>query len=335
MRFASRRQVESCTMDAFCESTFGADSQVSVLGYIHIKRTADAKYADKFYVTHCKTCAEDPELFGEAMFITNKSGLQNNKLPCGCSKNPKWEEWQFKKLTKRKLENAGYSLANISDDYVGQHTKLTALCTKHGEWSTTITAIYNKNNFCRLCADEQNSLNNRKPDNVMIKSFMETGMYPLGTIFERSDRRTSQGAKNYWTIMCPVCNDISESTTSDLKRGFIPCSCKIEMQDKAYINSLKDSQNNIIAIKFGISNNPLYRHYDIRKRSKLTVELLGYWQFPNKMSCLKAERECKSVLETSVVPRDHLPDGFTETTHTYNLDKIIDIYELNGGTLVT
>lgn len=46
---------------------------------------------------------------------------------------------------------------------------------------------------------------------------------------------------------------------------------------------------------------------------------------------LKAERECLQELECGVVLKRDMPDGYTETTWYYNLEKIIQIYERNGG----
>jgi hypothetical protein len=50
--------------------------------------------------------------------------------------------------------------------------------------------------------------------------------------------------------------------------------------------------------------------------------------------CKKAERECKKELETGVVLKRDMPDGYSETTWAYNIGKVKDIYERNGGVLV-
>lgn len=48
----------------------------------------------------------------------------------------------------------------------------------------------------------------------------------------------------------------------------------------------------------------------------------------------QAERECKEQLECGVVLKRDMPDGWTETTYVYNLEKIVEIYERNGGVKV-
>jgi hypothetical protein len=40
---------------------------------------------------------------------------------------------------------------------------------------------------------------------------------------------------------------------------------------------------------------------------------------------------CKKELETGIIPKQELPDGYTETTYIYNLDKIKQIYMEYGG----
>lgn len=38
-----------------------------------------------------------------------------------------------------------------------------------------------------------------------------------------------------------------------------------------------------------------------------------------------------NVLETGVVSKSDMQDGFSETTHVNNLDRVIRIFESNGG----
>lgn len=54
-------------------------------------------------------------------------------------------------------------------------------------------------------------------------------------------------------------------------------------------------------------------------------------EFPDKQSCLKAERECLQELDCGVLSREEMPDGYTETTDASNLVKIENIYRRNGG----
>ena len=43
------------------------------------------------------------------------------------------------------------------------------------------------------------------------------------------------------------------------------------------------------------------------------------------------QRGCRRELDCGVLSKEEFPDGYTETTWVYNLDKIVEIYERNGG----
>ena len=51
----------------------------------------------------CSVCEEDTELFGDGIFESNPSHLKEGKLPCGCSKNPRWSLSQYGVKIQRKI----------------------------------------------------------------------------------------------------------------------------------------------------------------------------------------------------------------------------------------
>ena len=86
-----------------------------------------------------------------------------------------------------------------------------------------------------------------------------------------------------------------------------------------------------VAIKFGISNNSTQRLKQQQCKCTYGITKHSVYKFPDVSSCKKAERECKMELECGVLLKYDMPDGYTETTWVYNLEKIIEIYERNGG----
>lgn len=58
------------------------------------------------------------------------------------------------------------------------------------------------------------------------------------------------------------------------------------------------------------------------------------WEFPSKKHCRDAENECKRELECGVLSKEDMPDGWTETTHVYNLGRIKDTYAKHGGVIM-
>lgn len=315
--------LDSLLQDSFSGLLFGEENQITVLGHYQ-------EGYKKTYIVCCSICNQDVELFNKGMFTTSRGHLKSGKLPCGCSKVPKWNTDQQFIRVLRACSAMGYELiTDLSNlDYKDQSTKITVLCKLHGKRTVPISSI-TKLRKCRKCVDDDNSISNRKSDCEMIKNFMSSGAFHEDTVFFRSDRKTTQGSKNYWWVDCPVCNSSGEALSGDLKKGNQPCEC-IKNQRQSYINLVADGDLPI-AIKFGIAKDYKSRIPRQSKHSAYDIENLKAWHFPTKESCILAELECKQTLECGVVSRQDMPDGFSETTHVYNLDKISEIFEKHGG----
>lgn len=66
--------------DGFEGTVFG---NLTVVGW-------NGKYnQEKKYVLSCSICKEDPELFGEGLFLTMKGHIQRGCKPCGCAEKAK------------------------------------------------------------------------------------------------------------------------------------------------------------------------------------------------------------------------------------------------------
>jgi hypothetical protein len=106
----------------------------------------------------------------------------------------------------------------------------------------------------------------------------------------------------------------------------------VQRQQQAYVNLVMDDIN-VVAIKFGIARNSVKRAKQQNTKSLYKIIQHSFHEFPDTASTKKAERECKQVLECGVLSKYDMPYGHTETTWAYNLEKIIVIYERNGGIL--
>lgn len=193
-----------------------------------------------------------------------------------------------------------------------------------------MTSFLNADRGCSGCKGDECSVRKRKPDDEVIKTFLRKGYFSPETSFWRSDRETGQGFKSYWYVLCQDCGEIGEAYSSDLRKGHRPCGCSKQKQLEAYIHLLLDNDTPV-ALKFGIAMISDRRKIRQGKYSIYKIEGLGVYKFPDKQSCKKAERECKKELECGVLSKEEMPDGYTETTWAYNLEKIIEIYERNGG----
>lgn len=173
----------------------------------------------------------------------------------------------------------------------------------------------------------------RKSDDIIIKSFLDSGCFHPDTKFWRSEKKSPNGKRVYWHIFCPECGEEAESQRSNLQEGFRACACSRSRQQECYINWVVDANLVAVAVKFGISSDSSRRIKSQARRSIYSVLQYLIFKFPDVDSCKKAERECKKELECGILSKDEMPDGYTETTSVINLFSIIEIYKRNGGVI--
>ena len=305
--------------------SFGEEGQLEVVGWSGKRKT------HKYYVLRCSKCSQDSELFGEGYFRRLKGNLVSGQAPCGCSKKPQWSKEQYSVLCSRKAKEFGYTFLGFEEEWKGAYTKIRMLCPKHGEWNTGNTNdLINGGRGCPGCKADKLGENSTKPDDVMIASFFASSAFHPDTKFWRSGRKKVDGYKGYWFMSCPDCAEIGEATSNNLQQGKRPCACNMHRPQECYINWIIDDYN-IIAIKFGVARDSKQRIKQQNSKSVYTLKQHSIYTFPSVQQCKSAELECKQTLETRVISRTELPDGWSETTWVYNLDKIVEIYERNGG----
>lgn len=284
----------------------------------------------KCYILKCDKCSEDSELFGDGVFRSLRGNLVKGRVPCGCSKNPKWTKEQYHTLCSRKAIELGYTFLGFVGEWRGYRTKVKMFCEKHGEWSSgIIDTLINQGSGCPGCGVDVKT----KPDEAMIASFFNSGAFHPDTKFWRSGRLNSKGFKPYWFMQCGECGETGESISSSLQGCHRPCACSKHRQKECYINWIIDGDSKV-ALKFGIARDSKQRVKE--QNSKTSYEVIQYqvYTFLDITSCKKAERECKKELDCGILLKRDMPDGWSETTWVYNLSKIQDIYKRNGGELV-
>lgn len=309
--------------------TVGDLNQLEVLGWF------DKVGQNKIYLLRCNICMLDPELFGEGYFKTQKDSLKR-AIPCGCAHSPRWSEEQRVVQCKRQSQRNGHTFNGFCEKFNGSFTKVLQTCQIHGEWDTaTVATLVNSKQSCPSCHFDRLALNNYKPDNIMIASFFDSGAFHPETVFKRSTKKTSSGNVAYWDVFCPECGSGGTSPHGNLQQGCRPCLCGRMRQTYAYIHILHDSTEFPVALKFGIARSLKRRLKEQQTKSKLVIKEYGVWEFTSVEQCREAERECKQTLVSGIISKEDMRDGYTETTHLYNLEIIIEIYERHGGRLVT
>lgn len=103
----------------------------------------------------CTECSKDSELFPDGYFVNQKSDLVKGKKPCGCSKQPKWFDWQYLILARRAAKDR-FTVHGFAEEFHGSHTKLNLECLRDGhKWAASIDNVINKEIGCPRCKVEQ------------------------------------------------------------------------------------------------------------------------------------------------------------------------------------
>lgn len=218
----------------FIGSTFPTPKG-GVLTVTGVSRDYDSNGSNIKFTVECSLCIQDAELFQEE-FVALKTNLTKGKCPCGCTRTPRWSEYQNKIRVQRECDKRGY----IFHGWFGGYSKnKTYLDLENPETGNRWTSV-NLNHLLSGNGDPvEGALKSKdshlKPDEDHIQEFHKAG-FTEGYKFWRSDRVNKYGWKPYWYYTCSVCScdeyvqdelcsGIFENTTSNLKKGLKSCRC--------------------------------------------------------------------------------------------------------------
>lgn len=278
------------------------------------------------YKVQCQVCKLDPELHGDATYTIYSDYLHNKKMPCGCSKAPKWNKQQWSVLLKRKAEKNNHTFGGFlcDPDNVNQSTKIVLHCNNCGhDWNSGSVGNYYSDRGCPKCADNIRTNSRLTQSDVWIERFRKTGKFEESKF--RFERTTDTG--RLWNVYCNVCNTVTVSDRSNLVAGKIPCGCGsgggINVKQPVYFYILTVFALGQRFIKFGISNYPKRRIVD----HKRTLRGVG-GVIENKIvfvgdgtEMLSIESELKRTLDI----QNKFIDGFKREACRYdNYQELLD-----------
>ena len=311
--------------DALTGLTYGEDDHLTVIGWFRRR-----KGGIRLQVVRCSVCSRDEELYGRGLFYLCTNLVNVRNVPCGCSKQDRYTEDQYRVLCKREATRRDIGFDGWATDYKGKSTKLRLICPIHGLWETTSIHLFlDRGNGCLRCGMSRQKRARAPTFEQVVERILSTGKFDEDTEFWRSERVGSQGYTPYIYVKCPNCNTVSESHISGLYKGKVPCYCSRFKQTQGYINIVYDSDMPI-CIKYGISSNCNERLKMLNAKNTYKFVNYGVWEFPSKSQCWKAEGECKQIF-CPVVSKTDMPEGFSETTYIYNIEEVAKIFENNGG----
>lgn len=190
----------------------------------------------KKYTLECSICSKDTELFHDG-FKSSKGSLVRGGVPCGCTKSPRWSEYQQKVRVQRECKKRGYTFHGWIGGFKGSSTRLDLENHKtDNRWGRTRIA-----DFMRGKGDlEEGKLRTKEAstlgDNVHIEDFHKAGFTEDYIFTRNTERVTSRGWYVYWDYTCPtcsndgyvkarVCSGVFTSSRSHLKKGLKSCRC--------------------------------------------------------------------------------------------------------------
>lgn len=307
--------------DNFIGKTFNS-GRLEVVGII-----GKTKSYNLIYKVTCTECSKDPELFPEGYFASTKGNLLSGKIPCGCSKSPKWESFQFLILANRAAKGR-FIVHGFSEEFNNVHTKLSLECIKDGHiWNASIDSVTISGAGCPKCKAAKIATSRTVPKHIALQKCIdiceEMNYEVVGFVGEYKGARKTrfeyvcpQHGKqnvNYDNFVnignrCPCCSNNGYDTS---KRGSI-----------YVVKWTRDTCGSFI--KFGITNKKIESRIKQQTTNTLyTPSLVWSAGFTDGRIPKILEDAIKSSgIETRVILKSEFPDGFTETTYVENLDKI-------------
>ena len=317
--------------DEFVGKLFGPSNQLEVIGW-----DGSRIGGNKLYTVKCSICSLDPEMYGNAEYKYTKGHILGGRIPCGCSKSPKLSESQMLLRVKREADRRGFEFKGVHGDFLKAKTRLILSCKTHGEMEPKTYNDFMSGRGCIECRRDNVSRALKLEDDVLVDRFMQTGSFPDGTIFSRSDKRVPspryrEGYGSFWEVYCPTCKETTVNYVSSLTDGSKSCSCSAENKRFAYIHTISENEN-VIAIKYGVSTSPAKRLRGQRRLCIFKMDSEGVWEFQKASLCRRAELEVKRTVPSGVISKDSMLDGWSETCTENYRDVIVEIYEKHGGT---
>jgi predicted GIY-YIG superfamily endonuclease len=222
------------------------------------------------------------------------------------------------------IKYLGFAI-NYSDEWKGANTKLVLECYKHGIYETCSVNNLRGGKRCKKCGFE----NQVQEQSMSQELFIERCIEKHG---EKYDYATVNYVNAHIKVQltCNTCSTefkISPSKHLHHGQGCRKC-CKFGGFDYTkpgyfYVQKLTNKTGEYY--KFGIT-------YDVQKRmsqqkcgSKFKHELIHSTYFENGIDAVLLETKIKNTLECSVLEKDDLPDGYTETISSYDFEVLMEI----------
>lgn len=262
-------------------------------------------------------------------FVSTFDKVISSKYGCPYCKDenqlltqPKPHSYHLKKLNE--ANNGRYELQY--SEPLNSRSVIEIKCEHHGWSAVSLTSLRNGSG-CRKCGYDTSSLKQRKYSTDRIVDAWKVHGY------FRYDYSLIEPIVSSNKVKVPIiCNEhgLFYQRFSDHLRGRGCPVCGNNDSDKGYVHLVKDAGINV-CLKFGITKNVGSRLSELRSGTKFTVVNLLVWKFAKHEHCKNAESEIKREIKGCSMTKTYMSDGFTETCHISDLNRLIEIFEKHGG----
>lgn len=200
----------------------------------------------------------------------------------------------------------------------GNHKHSTFICKRHGEF-TQSPSNHLAGKGCNLCATE----NRVKALSFTLDEFVSAARVIHQDYYDYS-KVQYVNSQTKVIITCPTHGDFKQIPNSHLSGSGCPSCNKVGFSgDKPAIFYILSINPDVI--KFGITSDINRRLSQLKRKSVFDIKVLHQLNFKFGINARALESEVKSLFETSVMSKQELPDGYTETTYSRNYQSILDL----------
>jgi hypothetical protein len=261
-------------------------------------------------------------------FSAKPDKIFQGQLPCACGKNYyKTPELKLIKIQDYCLEN---NFKYLSTDRLiqGSHDRVDIKCLQcFNEWTPTYASLVNSCKGCPKCAGQYRYTDEEYITRINVVG--EVNKFKFSSKLDNDKLRQH----SHVTLSCNVCDGTWNASLGNIlsskyacpscaHRGFNPVKRSL-----LYILKILNTSEEVVAYKYGITNNFKRRLENMRLSNSHTIEIVSTWGYEDGKVARIHENSIKKEFK-SFLNKSELPDGHTETVDP---EQLMKLYTFQSG----
>lgn len=261
-------------------------------------------------------------------FQAKPDKIFQGQLPCACGRNYyKTPELKLIKIQEYCLEN-NFEYLSAARLIQGSHDRVDIRCLEcFNEWNPSYASLVNSCKGCPKCAGQY-----RYTDEEYITRINVVGEVNKFKFLSKLDNAKLR-QHSHITLSCNVCDGTWNASLGNIlsskyacpscaHRGFNPVKRSL-----LYILKILNASEEVVAYKYGITNNFKRRLENMRLSNSHTIEIVSTWGYEDGKVARIHENSIKKEFK-SFLNKSELPDGHTETIDP---EQLMKLYTFQSG----